>query len=406
MKGAKFCILFLALLLSFLGANAAAPSVTLVFPQAGHYVSSDANVIFNVQDADNNELHLKIAYSETAGAFANTIVSDLNLDDYADLPSLDCDDSNWEDSTRCIYSWTIGEITDGNYFIDLNVWDSDYNAQDSSNASFMVDQNAPATSDNAPGGWQSNPVTVTFSCQDGAGESDCNFSRYSVDYEGWSTGSSVRVSGDGNHSVRYYSVDRAGNVESVRTTYAAILGGDHNFSIGLIMDGNYRDYNVKIPGFVSDQNVQQTSTQTITSSNRIDYAAFQGTSDIFGIVPSDPVFHVDITNVNPGTFNIYFHQRYDTNTKREIWAMHGNCIFSYLDSMMVMVRNYTFLTQRKEPAFCFGEDAEYEITVGLDYYGSDVDINGDLRLPKGGHNITISNAGVVNDKVVLNFETS
>ncbi len=329
----------------------------------------------------------------------------VNLNNYAAISNLSCDDSNWEDSTQCIYNWTISGVPDGNYFIDVNVWDSSASSVDSSNSSFMVDTNAPVTSDNAPLGWQSQPVTVVFSCDDNS-ESGCSYTRYSVDSGSWATGSSVKIYSDGNHSIQYYSVDRAGNIESTNTTYVAIMRGDHNFSVGFIFDGNYRSYTVKIPGFVSDQNVQLTSTQVISNSSGIDYVAFHDSNDLFGLIAADKTYSLDITNVNPSTFNVYFHQRYDSNSRREIWLLHSKCSFSDIDEKMPLIKNNTFLSNRKLPSICFTESAEYRVTVGLDYYNSSIDINSDLRLPKGTHRIRISNAGVSNNRVVLNFTTT
>ena len=81
----------------------------------------------------------------------------------------------------------------------------------------MIDTSAPSTTDDAPGGPQSSPVTVHLTGHDtfsGVGQT-----WYQVDGGPWQTGNTVLVSApanhsnDGIHTIRYYSIDNAGNVE-------------------------------------------------------------------------------------------------------------------------------------------------------------------------------------------------
>ena len=65
------------------------------------------------------------------------------------------------------------------------------------------------------------PVTVTLSASDengGLGVSGVAETHYRVDDGSWQTGTSVEVTGDGEHTVSYYSTDNAGNEEDVRTS--------------------------------------------------------------------------------------------------------------------------------------------------------------------------------------------
>src|SRR5205807_1791965 len=85
-----------------------------------------------------------------------------------------------------------------------------------------VDNTPPATTDNAPSGWQSSAVTVTLSASDaGSGPSA---TEYSVDGGPFQSGTSVDVqapsdgSNDGSHTIAYFSTDVAGNVEAVHST--------------------------------------------------------------------------------------------------------------------------------------------------------------------------------------------
>ena len=83
--------------------------------------------------------------------------------------------------------------------------------------SVLLNATAPVTTDNAPAGWQNtSPVTVTLTPTDfGSGMSGGPAAtQYKIDgATSWSIGTSVLVSGDGVHTIRYRSIDAAGLVE-------------------------------------------------------------------------------------------------------------------------------------------------------------------------------------------------
>ena len=85
-----------------------------------------------------------------------------------------------------------------------------------------IDTTAPQTSDDAPSGWQHGPVTLTLAAADAL--SGVATTTYSVDGGPQHQGTSVQVSGDGTHSVAYFSTDNAGNVEATRTATVRIDG--------------------------------------------------------------------------------------------------------------------------------------------------------------------------------------
>jgi hypothetical protein len=81
----------------------------------------------------------------------------------------------------------------------------------------MIDTSRPTTTDDAPSGPQSSTVTVHLTCHDtfsGPGQT-----WYQVDGGSWTSGNTVVVAApanhanDGVHTIRYYSIDNAGNVE-------------------------------------------------------------------------------------------------------------------------------------------------------------------------------------------------
>ncbi|MFD0693671.1 endo-1,4-beta-xylanase [Paenibacillus sp. GCM10027628] len=72
----------------------------------------------------------------------------------------------------------------------------------------------PVTTDNAPTGWQNHPVNVVLQATDeGSGVASTS---YSLDGGSYTTGNSVSITSEGIHTLRYYSVDRAGNKEAVK----------------------------------------------------------------------------------------------------------------------------------------------------------------------------------------------
>lgn len=82
----------------------------------------------------------------------------------------------------------------------------------------MVD---PVTTDSGTDSlWHKNSVTVNFSCSD-AGGSGCKSTHYTTDGSNPTTsspsGSSVTLSADGIYTIKYFSTDRAGNAEDVKT---------------------------------------------------------------------------------------------------------------------------------------------------------------------------------------------
>jgi len=85
-----------------------------------------------------------------------------------------------------------------------------------------IDTTAPQTRDNGPAGWQHGPVTFTLAASDQS--SGVATTTYSIDGGAEQYGTSVSVSGDGVHTVRYFSLDNAGNRESAETAVVRIDG--------------------------------------------------------------------------------------------------------------------------------------------------------------------------------------
>ncbi|TML63989.1 MAG: hypothetical protein E6G22_05250, partial [Actinobacteria bacterium] len=119
-------------------------------------------------------------------------------------------------------TWNTSSVADGVYDLRAVATDAAGNVGASPVVTSRVDNTPPATTDNAPSGWQSSAVTVTLSASDaGSGPSA---TEYSVDGGPFQSGTSVDVqapsdgSNDGSHTIAYFSTDVAGNVEAVHST--------------------------------------------------------------------------------------------------------------------------------------------------------------------------------------------
>src|SRR5439155_619894 len=83
-------------------------------------------------------------------------------------------------------------VPDGNVSLHVVATDAAGNTTSSAPITSLADNTKPATTDNAPSGWQSSPVTVTLTANDGG--SGVNVTEYSVDGNPtYTTGASVSI---------------------------------------------------------------------------------------------------------------------------------------------------------------------------------------------------------------------
>jgi len=180
-----------------------------------------------------------------------------------------------------------------------------------------LDTVPPTTSDNAPSGWQNSAFTVTLTCNDAT--SGCNTTLYRVDSGAWQVGTSVSINTDGNHTINYYSNDTANNVETTKTTYAAL---DTSIpSVGLIVPLN----NTRVSGTISfnisagdgPSGVSTVYLQNGTGGNWVSMGLYEGDAtngnysasiDTTQLADGWTNFTVNVTD-NAGNFNdtILFH---------------------------------------------------------------------------------------------------
>jgi len=134
--------------------------------------------------------------------------------------------------------WTlafpIGDFADGSYVVRVHATDAAGNTQTATTAQdFAIDTTAPTTTDNASPGWRNTDVTVALTPDDGAG-SGVAATYYTTDGskpaevggvpEGTTRkGTSVVLSADGIYTIKYFSIDNAGNAESVETATNQVM---------------------------------------------------------------------------------------------------------------------------------------------------------------------------------------
>lgn len=84
-----------------------------------------------------------------------------------------------------------------------------------------IDSSAPLTTQSgADDAWHAGAVTVSFSATDAA--SGVQRTEYRLDAGEWTAGSQVTVASEGDHLLRYRSLDVAGNLEEARSCHVKI----------------------------------------------------------------------------------------------------------------------------------------------------------------------------------------
>ncbi|MBD0379927.1 discoidin domain-containing protein [Paenibacillus sedimenti] len=82
------------------------------------------------------------------------------------------------------------------------------------------DDTPPVTTDDAPSGWKNTDVTVTLTATDN--ESGILQTFYSVNEATYKEGSIVNITEEGIHKINYYSADKSGNEETVKSVEVKI----------------------------------------------------------------------------------------------------------------------------------------------------------------------------------------
>ena len=216
-------------------------------PADGNYWSDTQKIWFNITDTNRALVSkLKLYYSKTAGAQTNLIVNDTNL---LDGVGVICPATYvFASPTACYYSLDTTTITDGNYFIDGNLYNTDWNRTDSSD-SFNIDNTDPTSVAYATQITNTTDANVAIYCTDA--NSGCKTITYRVNSGAWNyssgTSSLFTQSGAGQYTLEYFSTDVADNNESVKTLDFNIYGFIHFVFTNEYSNATMTDVNVEYP---------------------------------------------------------------------------------------------------------------------------------------------------------------
>ncbi len=168
---------------------------------------------------------------DVAGNTATTVVEGLNVDTVAPtltgVPTSEPNEAGWYADDVTI-SWSciddLAGIPEGACPKEMvligegdlvsavgSVSDAAGNSTQAFSAPVRIDRTAPVTSATVPSGWSGSAVTVELAAEDGL--SGVVSTWWSLDGAEPVEGSTVIVSGDGRHTLEFFSTDAAGNIE-------------------------------------------------------------------------------------------------------------------------------------------------------------------------------------------------
>ncbi|RLG70453.1 MAG: hypothetical protein DRO07_00115 [Candidatus Iainarchaeum archaeon] len=191
---------------------------------SGTLESGLTTISFTVHNTMLNYLYASIYYSPiNAGklSFEDAIATDLNLDAYETIPNLSCDSNKWWPPVQCTYTWNASGVLDGNYYIDINVWNEDgVQNQGTSTKQFLLDNTPPEASITDVSSTITYSDTVYLNCSDSG--SGCvatrwyyfsdtqNCSSNKSDYNYSTTSNSITITDDHNDYICLWVEDRVG----------------------------------------------------------------------------------------------------------------------------------------------------------------------------------------------------
>ncbi len=246
--------------------------------------------------------------TDNADNTASTTVSGISIDKVAPTlsgkPTTDPNSAGWYKGDVTV-AWTAADALSGtsnpaNSTItgegtaltsSAAAADKAGNSTNAQSAAVKIDRTAPNTTVTAPPAWNKSDVTLTLVPNDGLSGVDKTFFR--LDGGALTAGTSVPVTAEGNHSLRFWSTDVAGNTEAAHTVSFGIdktsptIG--HTQSPAANADG-WNNENVTVTFACSDALsgvASCTGPQTVTTDGKAQ--AVTGTvTDNAGNSASDP----------------------------------------------------------------------------------------------------------------------
>ncbi len=138
---------------------------------------------------------------------------------------------------------TASQLEDGHYNWSVDCTDL---AGNSNGVAVMrrviIDTVNPVTSSNTPAGWQNKAFNITLTAND---ENGIAYTNYSLD-GAMHTGNTVQITTPGNHTVVFFSVDLAGNIETQKTIQALLDLEAPNTTTNLTEEWQNTDFNITL----------------------------------------------------------------------------------------------------------------------------------------------------------------
>lgn len=198
-------------------------------PSFSYFRDKNLTITFWTKDKGQEDQNFNLWYGVTQGAKTNLIVGDLNLSSNNGL----CDSNNSATGMVCNWDWNISGISDGNYWLTMDINNGvDVNSM-SSVKSFMLDNTIPSSNSISVSSFSGigrytfvNPVPLILSSSDSvSGVSQMKFScdnttfgsyvSYTTSYSSFNVRSGEGCTdSDGNKTVYVIFKDAAGNESS------------------------------------------------------------------------------------------------------------------------------------------------------------------------------------------------
>ena len=140
--------------------------------------------------------------------------------------------------------------------VSASVVDKAGNSTTSQSAAVNIDRTAPVTSlSGTSNDWVNGDVTVSLSAGDNL--SGVASTSFSVDGGATQTGTSFALTSEGDHTITFFSTDKAGNAETARTAHVKIDKTaptiSHSFTPLSYKDGEWTNQDVKVTFTCADQ---------------------------------------------------------------------------------------------------------------------------------------------------------
>ncbi len=248
--------------------------------------------------------------SDSAGNTASATVGAINVDTTAPtLSGAATDEPNaagWYNGDVTIH-WTAADALSGldlatvpadttiasegtNLIASATVADKAGNERAASSAPIKLDRTAPRTMVSAPSAWVNNYVTLSLDASDNL--AGVNATYFKLDGGAQQPGTSVAIASEGVHTVQFWSVDHADNIENVKSVQVKIDLSNPTISHTQSPAANelgWNNTNVTVTFTCNDTNgiASCTAPQTVTSEGK-DQPVTGTAVDQAGNIATDP----------------------------------------------------------------------------------------------------------------------